>query len=625
MRLLGTSTFELKSFFDRGLPPYAILSHTWGDQEVTIQELQDETSTELLRSLKIHMARKLSLESYPPVPAGFVKIVGCALQAEADGFEYIWIDTCCIDKTTTAIITANRSNSSSAELSEAINSMYHWYKDQLCYAYLSDVMPSDRDPASGENLFSLRKSRWFKRGWTLQELIAPASVSFFNSGWQLIGTRAELSDVISEVTGIDKGIFYGDDVFQCSIAKRMSWAPKRDCTRTEDTAYCLMGILDVHMPLLYGERERSFIRLQEEVMKIHDDHSLFAWKIPHDPSRKRVDCGLLANWPNDFSESRNFVPLYQNREITPYSMTNRGVSICLPMLMIPDGWLAVLDCQDETDARGPVALFLRPNQRGTYSRYNPHQIIPASSNDEEILNRSGLDLEKTRIYVPQHANTSTISTTYPYMFHLQELPDEQVNDGVICEVFANERREQASWDVENRLLSSFRGLAAAIYIGRQDGLSGLVLLVGIDSNFRPRWAFDSGFDLAFAGYNRLLLAEKLLYHHSGASREEPRKGEMPTTWDDWISRQREHSTYLEMWRSRLETTRTLQAREELAPMRKKKPKAYRLELEKLRALDWVVRPVMSTKSVRGRMVFSLALTFEFPQDDTSVAGGMSAV
>ena len=163
-------------------------------------------------------------------------------------------DLCCIDKT------------SSAELSEAINSMYRWYQESgVCYAYLADVPP---------NAFS--KSRWFTRGWTLQELIAPSTVIFLDQKWQEIGTKSSLQRVISEITGIPTDILLGGDLEDASIAQRMSWASKRETTRVEDAAYCLMGIFSIHMPMLYGEGERAFIRLQEEIMRVSDDHSLFA-------------------------------------------------------------------------------------------------------------------------------------------------------------------------------------------------------------------------------------------------------------------------------------------------------------------------------------------------------------
>jgi hypothetical protein len=119
------------------------------------------------------------------------------------------------------------------------------------------------------------------RGWTLQELIAPTVLVFLNREWQKIGTKSALASEITGVTGIPIHILRGGDVHSASIAQRMSWASKRKTTRTEDLAYCLMGIFDVNMPMLYGEDVKAFARLQEEIMKTSDDHTIFAWRIDY--------------------------------------------------------------------------------------------------------------------------------------------------------------------------------------------------------------------------------------------------------------------------------------------------------------------------------------------------------
>ncbi|KAH8803578.1 heterokaryon incompatibility protein-domain-containing protein, partial [Xylogone sp. PMI_703] len=237
MRLLITEgELSLKEFGGKEVPPYAILSHTWGEKEVTLEDIKRGNAKD---------------------NAGYVKVQGACNKAATDGYEYIWIDTCCIDK------------ASSAELSEAINSMYRWYEEaEVCYAHLADV-PSKAKFA---------ESRWFTRGWTLQELIAPSTLKFVNEQWKEIGTKSSLGLELSQITGVPVGILLGkDDLESASIAQRMSWASKRETTRDEDIAYCLMGIFGIHMPLIYGEGQRAFIRLQEEIMKVSDDHSLFAW------------------------------------------------------------------------------------------------------------------------------------------------------------------------------------------------------------------------------------------------------------------------------------------------------------------------------------------------------------
>ncbi|KAK4161783.1 heterokaryon incompatibility protein-domain-containing protein [Cladorrhinum sp. PSN259] len=239
MRLLRSDKLELVNFPGQDTPPFAILSHTWDEGEVLFQDIQKGTAT----------SRR-----------GIRKVLGACAQAREDGFEYIWIDTCCIDKT------------SSAELSEAINSMYQWYSDaDVCYALLSDVDGSE-DPYMQDSSFS--KSRWFTRGWTLQELIAPPIVIFYDSDWARIGSKSQLQEIVVKITGISAVYFETMDLSQFSAAQKMSWAANRDTTRVEDTAYCLLGLFSINMPLLYGEGSNAFIRLQEEILRQSEDDSL---------------------------------------------------------------------------------------------------------------------------------------------------------------------------------------------------------------------------------------------------------------------------------------------------------------------------------------------------------------
>ena len=208
----------------------------------------------------------------------------CAI-ARANGFQYIWIDTCCIDK------------SSSSELSEAINSMYSWYAGAVvCYAYLADVPPaSEEDPGVSFSLF--RRSRWFTRGWTLQELIAPPYVEFVSRDWTVIGSKHTLLAIVEERTDIDeKALLHVTPLDKFSISQRFSWASGRETTRVEDEAYSLLGIFDINMPTLYGESYRAFRRLQEEIMRRIPDHSLFAWGDVFLPSSKtRPECNTIAS------------------------------------------------------------------------------------------------------------------------------------------------------------------------------------------------------------------------------------------------------------------------------------------------------------------------------------------
>ncbi|THU80353.1 HET-domain-containing protein [Dendrothele bispora CBS 962.96] len=260
MHLLNTSTYRLETFPDvKKWPSFAILSHTWyPEQEILFKHVQGQEWTTQYKAMK-----------------GYFKLMRACEQAKTHGLKYVWVDTCCIDK-----------DSRSAELSEAINSMYPYYRDSAgCYAYLSDVLSSsEQDPQAKNSKF--RSSKWFTRGWTLQELIAPSKVIFFSDTWTPIGTKSELHTVISEVTQIPTAllrIHYPKaqpfKLSNYSIAQKMSWAAKQETTRSEDIAYCLMRIFDVNMPLLYGEGEhRAFLRLQEEIIKGSTDQSIFAWR-----------------------------------------------------------------------------------------------------------------------------------------------------------------------------------------------------------------------------------------------------------------------------------------------------------------------------------------------------------
>jgi hypothetical protein len=247
MRLLNTKTLQLKEFVeDSSKLRYAILSHRWGEEEISFQDITSQDPR--IRTKK-----------------GYGKIENCCAQARKSGLEWVWIDTCCIDK------------SSSAELSEAINSMYRWYQTAaICYAYLADVTYLPFDVEKTQDAF--RESEWFSRGWTLQELVAPRILRFFDKAWTHFGTKRSFGSEIFEITGISIDVLAGFEPPQTrSVAERMSWAAWRQTTRVEDEAYCLLGIFGVNMPLLYGEGHRAFQRLQHEILKQEEDYTILAW------------------------------------------------------------------------------------------------------------------------------------------------------------------------------------------------------------------------------------------------------------------------------------------------------------------------------------------------------------
>ncbi|KAJ5116243.1 hypothetical protein N7456_000591 [Penicillium angulare] len=423
MRLINIWSLQLEEFMDHNIPRYAILSHTWGEDEVTFQDMQDADSQKTL-------AKK-----------GYTKIRRSCEQAReqftTDYFttNYIWVDTCCIDKT------------SSAELSEAINSMMRWYENsQICYAYLVDVPPLSNSGLD-RSLFS--KSRWFTRGWTLQELLAPKVLVFLAQDWSVLFLRESQSRLISEITGIeasflqlrDKSTTLRASLSAVSIAGRMCWASKRETSRSEDRAYSLLGIFGINMPLLYGEGNGAFLRLQEEIIKHSDDQSLLAWNwdglescsieftdYPQDsegsegsevgdltdpqpplwpvedqvpassfievrPGRLEIDeyfkhghdpnpfhhiflrgsCSreaIFANSPAAFSRCGDYFPCKIGESISPYFINNKGLSMEVPLLTTDICSFALIQCQRKRDPGSLLVIPLVRIQDNIYARVN---------------------------------------------------------------------------------------------------------------------------------------------------------------------------------------------------------------------------------------------------------------
>ncbi|OOF93157.1 hypothetical protein ASPCADRAFT_209761 [Aspergillus carbonarius ITEM 5010] len=214
------------------------------------------------------------------------------------------------------------------------------------------------------------RSRWFTRGWTLQELIAPNDLTFYGSGWNFLGTKRSLASLIFVITGIHEQVlqdstYTKESLRSICVAQKMSWAAMRRTSRIEDAAYCLLGLFDVHMPVLYGEGGAAFIRLQEEIIKTSDDQTLFAWNYC-DIQRER-QYAILA--PSASCFLKNVVQWPHPRSTGPYAMTNRGLHIPLPVIQHSGhrkGCLALLDCHYENDVTGILALPLAPRPDGTY-------------------------------------------------------------------------------------------------------------------------------------------------------------------------------------------------------------------------------------------------------------------
>jgi len=335
MRLINTKTFKLKEVDNPQSQRYAILSHRWKeDSEMTFEDFQ------------ISSKRQANL--------GFKKIKRVCDQAQDDKCEWAWVDTCCINK------------SSSAEVSEAINSMFNWYRwANVCYAYIHDADDTGED-------FSL--SEWFRRGWTLQELIAPSNVVFYSSGWKKLGDKATMAKRLGEITGINEDILRGSKSVQdVSIAERMSWAACRNTLRPEDTAYCLLGIFDVNMPMLYGEGSKAFIRLQEEILRNSEDQSLFAWEASKESAEQSPFRGLFAASPAEFKDSQNIAPFLTLSALQiPMTPTNRGIP--LTSILSPE---SIRDGPTESSRRNTTGA----NRRVLLMGLNCHKL----RNEDQIL------------------------------------------------------------------------------------------------------------------------------------------------------------------------------------------------------------------------------------------------
>ncbi|KOS16779.1 Vegetative incompatibility protein HET-E-1 [Escovopsis weberi] len=391
--------------------------------------------------------------------AGWQKVVeSCEVALELK-LEWIWIDTCCIDKT------------SSAELSEALNSMFEWYeRAAVCIAFLHDVTatnpeydyrhygPRDwlkyfghgltrtetpiwhEDEGPGQESVSkefdaqFSKSRWFTRGWTLQELIAPRELSFYSRHWRPLGTRASLKSIVHDVTSIPESVLgtrpgERKEVLKgICVAEKMGWAARRETARREDAACSLLGIFDINMPLIYGEgKVKAFRRLQEEIIRSTGDDSIYAWRYPDMP----VPCmqnfwGLLAEGPDAFERHGDYwrrIPRFLSRSSSLATWTSaRGLHVELalrPCLGDPSGsiFLGLLGC----DMRGvqplrnftPAILLQKTSwfNETEFVRIRPDILVMLTMNrivfpdelvDKENRHKVILEAVSRQIYIPHH-------------------------------------------------------------------------------------------------------------------------------------------------------------------------------------------------------------------------------
>ncbi|KAK4448950.1 heterokaryon incompatibility protein-domain-containing protein [Podospora aff. communis PSN243] len=436
MRLINTKTLQLKEFWGNDIPRYAILSHTWEEEEVTFQQLT-QLSREEVAKFK-----------------GFKKIERTCQLADRSGIKWAWVDTCCIDK------------SSSAELTEAINSMFRWYQESaVCFAYLSDLKNNrrkekewkvkDREqgaPKGGQweekgasekswegegkkweanqesedwakeskeqnkekdaesraggsdassstsdgltwrqRVDKFASCRWFTRGWTLQELIAPRRLGFYNQDWVFEGEKDKLSSELAEITRISKRVLTNAALLSTiPVAQRMSWAANRQTTRAEDMAYCLLGLFGVQIPMLYGEGTKAFIRLQEEIIKESNDLSLFAWQAKV-TSQKHL--GILALSPKDFAECAK-IELWDdamyNDEVAVTSKGLRITPVSRGVLRLgkDETYILSLQCYQRGSGK-ELGIFLRKHGCDVFTRVLPEALADVQDTDAEVTGAKG--------------------------------------------------------------------------------------------------------------------------------------------------------------------------------------------------------------------------------------------
>lgn len=439
---------------------------------------------------------------------GFTKIKDTCNQAWLDGYLYVWIDTCCID------------NRSSSELSEAINSMYKWYElAAVCYVYLVDLrcecsrlvetrahkaiitehvgcdvlvpelfapegpaktyipLPTQSDlPPMYEDgagihqeacVSCLRKCRWFSRGWTLQELIAPERLMFFGSDWNFIGSKRDLLCTLSDITGIDSiALSHRCKLEELSVAKRLSWAACRETTRIEDRAYSLLGLLNINMSLIYGEGERAITRLQEEIIRSSADSSILAWS-------RGLQHGLLTPSLSNFQACSKVILCDGATVAHSFELTHRGLKMRLPILKqgrkgTVRAFLGVLSCRMDDDFERVLCLHLKeqmadPTDFGETTVCSIEKCTQKCAKSEteggsttrlHLIDSKRLQSAKYRtVLIPRHNFHSFVSTSALRMMSsvwIRKLPPSLQ----IVEFFPSRQ-----WSTKTCVMSKYRDLA----------------------------------------------------------------------------------------------------------------------------------------------------------------------
>ncbi|KAI0429590.1 heterokaryon incompatibility protein-domain-containing protein [Xylaria sp. FL1042] len=473
MRLIQCRTLELQEFSGPQIPPYAILSHTWQDGEVTFAEFSQGVKGGESAAAK-----------------GWKKITQTCDLAIAEGYEYVWIDTCCIDK------------SSSAELTEAINSMYSWYAGSgECFTYLSDFNQSTSEPSNySKDFFS---SRWFTRGWTLQELIAPENLRFYDSSWTPYGSKASLCSDIAYTTGIDESVLCAAGpalqglLASIPVCKKMSWAAGRETQRPEDVAYSLLGIFGVHMPLIYGEGDNAFIRLQKKIIKSTNDLTILAWKTPNQ-ALPWDHFSVLASSPKFFSDSKDIVLSQDLRYNPDFSITNKGlqIAVALPAVDGLEKPIMSLHCHRQDRPRETLGIYLGVIGGNVYSRALSNE-IPIEAEGERLLETSIFLITQ-----PHRSNVTSLTLFRGHHFSFKHTYHPDMRKSIRLVSTYPEKRWDERFGFRAKDTPSFIGINM-YQASWQDETADFVVVCGFNPDYEP-WACicHEGSDLWYAAMHR---------------------------------------------------------------------------------------------------------------------------
>ncbi|KAG6332327.1 hypothetical protein ID866_6766 [Astraeus odoratus] len=385
----------LKRFDDEEVE-YAVLSHCWSTvegEEVEFDEMRYLPSLGVSEELR--------------AKPGYKKIVASCRRAHHDELKWLWIDTCCIDD---------------RERREALNSMYRWYQgSKICYAYLHDV-DGEILPGAISVDGDLKRPRWFFRAWTLQELIAPYDVLFFNRTWEVIGNKQDCAFKLQEITRIPEDILEmglpdpGDTSYP-SAAQIISWAADREASKAEDKAYALMGLFDVRIPMEYGVKEVAFYQLQEEILKRHKDHSVLAWFGKQRPGN------ILADDPSYFRSSADVIRVLEPHTVfgPPWSaleaieVNQRLASVWLPVTRCLGSschFIANLACCREGESPRALTIVLALLGNTCYRAFGDFGV----SGETEF--------RKVNLFCRPTPRT-------PFTFKFDPIPNIELGDGVL--------------------------------------------------------------------------------------------------------------------------------------------------------------------------------------------------